>query len=425
MDESEYRVARQAALLDLDARTMERLGSAVIAVADEAVDSIIREVPSYTGALSGRMGHVIRSAVQLALGNFLKAARSADGSDPSVPIAQSTAAAYDLGRGEARSGRSMDALLAAYRIGARVCWRGLSNVAVAAEVPAATLGRFAELVFAYIDELSAASAAGHADEFATTGRARERYLQELTGQLVAGSEEGVLSAAASRAGWAPPVTLTAVLLPDGQVSAVLRHLDARTLQISGALPGVEGDVAALLVPDTSGVDRMRLAQLLSGRDATLGPERPWAKAGASYHRAVHARALVGTSHGEVVATEERLAELVLRADAEAYRDLRTAALAPLAGLRPDVRRRLEETLRCWLLHQGRRQLVADDLFVHAQTVRYRMGQLRELFGDRLDEPDSVLLLTLALAVPPAVGRAVSGTARNRSRPPRRRASGVR
>jgi len=399
MTEPEHRVARDAALLDMDAGTMERLGAAVTAVADEAVDSIIREVPSYTGALSGRMGHVIRGAVQLALGNFLKVARSADGSDPSTPIAQSTAAAYDLGRGEARSGRSMNALLAAYRIGARVCWRGLSDVAVEADVPAATLGRFAELVFAYIDELSAASVAGHGDELATTGRARERYLQQLSDLLVAGSEEGVLSAAAGRAGWAPPGTLTAVLLPEGQVSAVIRHLDPRTLHLSGDLPGVDGgaDLAALLVPDTHGVDRVRLIKLLGGREATIGPERPWAEVGISYHRAVHARDL-STSDGEPVDTDQRLVELVLRADAEAYRDLRIAALAPLADVKPEVRRRLEQTLRSWLLHHGRRQMVADDLFVHAQTVRYRMSQLRELFGDLLDAPESVLLLTLALAV---------------------------
>jgi hypothetical protein len=399
MTEPEHRVARDAALLDMDAGTMERLGAAVTAVADEAVDSIIREVPSYTGALSGRMGHVIRGAVQLALGNFLKVARSEDGSDPSTPIAQSTAAAYDLGRGEARSGRSMNALLAAYRIGARVCWRGLSDVAVEADVPAATLGRFAELVFAYIDELSAASVAGHGDELATTGRARERYLQQLSDLLVAGSEEGVLSAAAGRAGWAPPGTLTAVLLPEGQVSAVIRHLDPRTLHLSGDLPRVDGgaDLAALLVPDTHGVDRVRLIKLLGGREATIGPERPWAEVGISYHRAVHARDLA-TSDGEPVDTDQRLVQLVLRADAEAYRDLRIAALAPLADVKPEVRRRLEQTLRSWLLHHGRRQMVADDLFVHAQTVRYRMSQLRELFGDLLDAPESVLLLTLALAV---------------------------
>ena len=39
--------------------------------------------------------------------------------------------------------------------------------------------RFAELVFAYIDELSAASVAGHTDELATTGRVRQRLLERL------------------------------------------------------------------------------------------------------------------------------------------------------------------------------------------------------------------------------------------------------
>ena len=34
--------------------------------------------------------------------------------------------------------------------------------------------------------------------------------------------------------------------------------------------------------------------------------------------------------------------------------------------------------------------------MHPQTVRYRMGQLRELYGDRLEDPDTVLALTLAL-----------------------------
>ena len=47
--------------------------------------------------------------------------------------------------------------------------------------------------------------------------------------------------------------------------------------------------------------------------------------------------------------------------------------------------------------KGRRDDVAAALFVHPQTVRYRMGQLRELYGDRLDDPDTVRDLTLALA----------------------------
>ena len=55
-----------------------------------------------------------------------------------------------------------------------------------------------------------------------------------------------------------------------------------------------------------------------------------------------------------------------------------------------------ETLRAWLLHHGRREQVAAELFVHPQTVRYRMGQLRELYGERLEDPRTVLELTIAL-----------------------------
>ena len=74
----------------------------------------------------------------------------------------------------------------------------------------------------------------------------------------------------------------------------------------------------------------------------------------------------------------------MSADPEALADLRVRVLAPLAELGEATRERLAETLLCWLLHQGRRDEVAAALHVHAQTVRYRMQQVRELYGDRLD-----------------------------------------
>ena len=46
---------------------------------------------------------------------------------------------------------------------------------------------------------------------------------------------------------------------------------------------------------------------------------------------------------------------------------------------------------------NRRDDIATALFVHPQTVRYRMGQLRELYGDRLEDPEMIRDLTLALA----------------------------
>jgi DNA-binding PucR family transcriptional regulator len=71
----------------------------------------------------------------------------------------------------------------------------------------------------------------------------------------------------------------------------------------------------------------------------------------------------------------------------------------MADLTEAAREKLEETLRLWLLHRGRREAVAEDLFVHPQTVRYRLGQLRDLFGDQLDDPAAVLDLVVALGTP--------------------------
>ena len=389
--------------LALDQDVFERLRGVVPRVAAEAVETIMREVPSYARPFSDAMGARIRTAVELALVNFLELARVGSGTDPAEPIAPSTAAAYELGRGEARSGRSMDALQAAYRVGARVCWRGLSREAVATGVPAATLGAFAELVFAYIDALSSASISGHADELATAGRARERYRDRLAALLVGGGEEADLVAAARRADWHPPRSLTAVLLPEGQLRAVLGLLDARTLAMSTEPAGVDDeDAGVLLVPDATGRDRERLVRQLEGRGAIIGPERPWLQVHRSFQRVLRAREFLPQPNSRgTLDTDDLLAELLLSADPEALADLRARALAPLAAVRPTVRLRLEETLRSWLLHHGRRELIAAHLFVHPQTVRYRMAQLRELFGDRLDDPEEVLRLTMALALQPA------------------------
>jgi DNA-binding PucR family transcriptional regulator len=90
---------------------------------------------------------------------------------------------------------------------------------------------------------------------------------------------------------------------------------------------------------------------------------------------------------------------VVAADPDALADLRSRVLAPLAGLRPAVVDRLVETLRAWLMYQGRRDETARALHVHPQTVRYRVNQLRERFGDRLTDPDSVAALIVALVHP--------------------------
>jgi len=383
------------ARIALDPRLLDLLRRRLPEVATHTINAVTDEVPSYAGAFGGPMGDNIENAVQMALAGFLRLAARGRSGDPGTPLSPALEGAYALGRGEARSGRSADALLSAYRVGARVAWRELAETAVEAGVPADMLASFAELVFAYIDELSAASLSGHADELETSGRVRQGYLDRLGLGILRGDPADALVAAAERADWAPPRTLTAVLVPNAQVRPSQGLLDPRTLTTVGE-PSLPEGLGVLLVPDAGGRARGRLVRSLLGRSAVVGPARPWLAAGSSYTRAL--RGLELRPEGEATYdTEEHLADLVLGADPEAVADLRARALEPLSKLRPATQQKLTETLRAWLLHQGRREDIAAALFVHPQTVRYRMGQLRELYGDRLEEPATVRDLTIALA----------------------------
>lgn len=361
-------------------------------VADEVVTVIIEEVPSYEDAFSGPMGETIRQAVQVALSGFLFLISERGGEGARSPRASAVDGAYQLGRGEARSGRTTDALLSAFRIGARVAWQRMAGQAVAQGLDATTMASFAQVVFTYIDELSAACVAGHTDESASSGRLRQQRLERVSRHLLLQSPEATVIDAAENAGWPQPETLTAVIVPEAQVGPVLQSLAPGTLQ-TGDLAELD-DAALLLVPDVHGAARGALLRAVQDRGCLVGPPRPWLEARASYDRVLRALELDLTGD-----TEAHLPQLVLTADPTALADLRAQALAPLAAMRPATAAKLAETLRAWLLHQGRRDEVARALYVHPQTVRYRMGQVREAYGDRLDDPDLTLALVLALGVP--------------------------
>ncbi len=100
--------------------------------------------------------------------------------------------------------------------------------------------------------------------------------------------------------------------------------------------------------------------------------------------------------GQLAVADEHLAELLVHGDAALGRELGATRLEPLRGCSPAARRRLLETLAAWLDHQGHVPSVAEALRVHPQTVRYRLAQLRELFGERLEDPRARFELTLAL-----------------------------
>lgn len=384
--------------LTLPASVIEAMRAALPATAERVIAAVVREVPSYSAPFQGRMGRNIETAVAMALGGFLDMTATPDGTAPSGRVQSVFDAAYALGRGEARSGRSMDALAAAYRVGARTAWHDLSETAVENELAAADLARFAEIVFDYIDQLSAVSVSGHADELATSGRVRERHLERLATSILNGALPETLVTLAERAGWEPPTTLTAVIVPDSALSGVRHHLDARSLFTSAEGHGLDDrpDLTVVLAADLTDSARARLIGALRDREALVGPAAPWLEAQTSYLRTSRGISLGLARSGASADSDDHLVRLALTADLSTLADLRTRVLAPLEGLRPSTVEKLQETLRAWLLYQGRRDEIATALFVHPQTVRYRIGQLREVYGERLSDPQFVLEATVAL-----------------------------
>jgi DNA-binding PucR family transcriptional regulator len=94
----------------------------------------------------------------------------------------------------------------------------------------------------------------------------------------------------------------------------------------------------------------------------------------------------GVLDGDPLFVDAHYDTLLVHAEPRLLRLLTEQVLAPLDGLPAGTRARWEETLVAWLRAMGDRQEVARLLHVHPQTVRYRIGQLRALFGPALDDP---------------------------------------
>ncbi len=143
----------------------------------------------------------------LALEGFLASGATPLATDPALPRRPAIEGAYQLGRVEAGSGRTLDSLLSAYRVGARVAWESIAGAAARAGSPATEIVTYAAELFAYIDALSAASVSGHADELASEGRTQERLRERLALALLNGASPADVDAASARAPWAPPPRL--------------------------------------------------------------------------------------------------------------------------------------------------------------------------------------------------------------------------
>jgi PucR-like helix-turn-helix protein len=353
---------------------------------EEVIEAIRAGVPEYAQPLEGGFGRAVRTGVAEALTRFRDAVEGSAGSDAE----RWRQVYFNLGRGEARQGRTMEALLAAYRVGARVSWRRVAEAAAAAGASQAELTALAEAIFAYIDELSAISAEGYAAEQATAAGETQRRREALVRLLVEGApSRAAIESAAAEAGWRAPGSAAVLLVREERTAALAARLGEGA--IAAPLPG---GISCAILPD--GARAARAAA--RGRPAALGPmvelgELPRSLARAQVVLELLERGVIDAE--PPVSAEEHMAHLIVHQDESLLAEHARTVLAPLDELPARSRERLLETLAAWVRHPGRPTEIARDIHVHPQTARYRLRRLRELVGD-IDDPDRRFSIALAL-----------------------------
>ena len=396
-------------------------------LSDETIAAIAHEVPDYARAMEGEFGQMVRLGVEVAFNRFVDLL-----ADPEPDATESRRTYVDLGRGEFHSGRSLDALLAAYRVGARLAWRRFVEAGVAGGLSPDAIYALGEAIFAYIDELSAESAEGYAEEqTAAAGESerRRRRLVRLLTQATPPGQEAIRTAAAAAA-WMLPrggvAALVAATEENGAPGeALLDSIAARLARRlgEGAIGGEAFGAAMVIVPDADAPGRRRrIEAAVEDHPIALGPDRRVDRGRVSARRAIATYRLAAAAAWRGGGTPRmpmprgaRPAAIGHRAPRRAHRGRRPPRgpaarggpgarggprrLAARPARRPrrrPARTAARDARARGSTGPGQVQAVAAALDVHPQTVRYRVRQLRDLFGERLEDPDARFELSLAL-----------------------------
>lgn len=290
-----------------------------------------------------------------------------------------------LGRAEGHTGRTLDTLHAAFRIGSRVAWRRIARVGRRRALSTEDVSWLADRLLAYIDELCALSTQGYRQSrvIDTDGDRRRRLLHVvLRRPSVSPSVIGELAATAA---WAVPDQCALVAVEGG------RRLPRDPALEPGVLADLRAPVPCLLLPGPVTADRLqRLYAPFRGRHLAVGPTVAISEAAFSLRWARQALRLVAEGvlpDVPVTVCAEHFSTLWLLSDPPLMRQVARRRLAPLARFPVKQRSRLADTLFAWLRAQGNVREAAMNLSVHPRTVRYRMRQIETAFGAGLRDPE--------------------------------------
>lgn len=231
----------------------------------------------------------------------------------------------------------------------------------------------------------------------------------LVDALLRGDSSDVLASRAAALGWAdaPPVAVVVGRSPGGDITAVLHSVyrAARRARVE-VIGGVHGDRLVVVVGGASDpcATAGQLATSFGEGPIVVGPAVPSLDQATESARAALAgfRAAPAWPGAPIpVAADDLLPERALAGDSEARRVLRHDAYGAVARAGGG----LLETLDAFFAAGGVLESAARELFVHPNTVRYRLKRVAEVTGlSPLDGRDA-----FALRMALAIGRLEPGT----------------
>ncbi|MFI7872319.1 PucR family transcriptional regulator [Streptomyces salinarius] len=307
--------------------------------------------------------------------------------------APDAAAARETGRLRAEQGVPLADTLRAYRIGSELLWMEIVAEArtrpeISDDLLVSESARFWALFGLYAEAVAVAYRATAA-ELSSRGQARRAALVEalFTGVIT----DHTLWEAARELGLPEQGPYAVAVAEVGAVGeAPLAGMGAalREAEIPFAWRSLPDQQLALIAFPTAAAENICLRVLRRGR-ARVGFSPCFASLRSTPQNLRFARlalsTLPGAGPGVARFDDHPLAMVVAAAPAEAAR-LVQVTLGPVLNLPAAERSRLLRTLEHWFASGGSANATSQSLFVHPNTVRYRIRRVEELTGRSLSDP---------------------------------------
>jgi DNA-binding PucR family transcriptional regulator len=258
-------------------------------------------------------------------------------------------------------------------------------------------------ILKYSRDLAFSAATAYADAAEARGTWDSRMEASVVDAVVRGDTGPELLSRAAALNWdttAPATVVVGTPAPDRESNASQDLRDIAERHGRAALTDVHGTyLVAIVSGQLTPTEKVfgELLEAFSDGPVVIGPTAPMLTA--AYHSASEAISGMNAVAGwrgapRPVLARELLPERALMGDASATAALHTDVMRPLADAGPT----LTETLDAYLDCGGAIEACARKLFVHPNTVRYRLRRIADFTGRDPTQPRDAYVLRVAATV---------------------------